>query len=59
MDAWVSEQMSEYALVRGWSLVHSSYHVVVCVGTGEQLVACVIIWVRVNEPELKGRQWGE
>lgn len=43
----------------GWSLVRSSYHLVVRVEKGEQLVVCVIIRVRVNEPELKGRQWGE
>lgn len=43
----------------GWSPVLSSYHLVVHVEKGELLVVCVIIQVRVNEPELKGRQWGE
>lgn len=46
--------MREEALVMGWSPVFLSCHLVVRVEKGQQLVARVMIWVRVDEPELEG-----
>lgn len=50
--------MSESASVMGWSPVFFGYHLVVHVEKEEQLVARVVTWVTVDEPELEGRQSG-